>query len=392
MLKKRFNTTGICVPGKHFMVNIENKLSLIEDMINMGNYFTINRPRQFGKTTTLNMLEKRLKDKFLMISISFEGIGDSVFSEERIFSNKFLELMERSLEFQDAYEANRLKELCVSIVNLDDVSKVITKFIKASKREVVLIIDEVDKSSNNQLFLSFLGILRNKYLLRDQEKDYTFLSVILAGVHDVKNLKLKLRDNDEKKLNSPWNIAAPFDVNMSFSPLEIETMLVDYCSYNNLEMSIKELSEKIFYFTDGYPFLVSNICQIIDEHILGVNKRIWTLEDIDSAIKHILKGTSTLFDDLIKNIENNKDINNLIERIILSGDEIPFTASNITISKCFMYGIIKEENSKCKVNNRIFELFLYNHMATKVLLDTTSINRYNFKENFIINDGGLNKD
>jgi hypothetical protein len=32
-----------------------------------------------------------------------------------------------------------------------------------------------------------------------------------------------------------------------------------------------------------------------------------------------------LFDDLIKNIENDKDIYNLIDRIIISGDEIPFT-------------------------------------------------------------------
>ena len=33
-----------------------------------------------------------------------------------------------------------------------------------SKKEVILIIDEVDKSSNNQIFLSFIGMLRNKYL------------------------------------------------------------------------------------------------------------------------------------------------------------------------------------------------------------------------------------
>jgi len=82
MVQKRFNTTGICIPKKHYMVNINNKLKLIEEMINNGYYFTITRPRQFGKTTTLNMLEKKLEDKFLIISMSFEGIGDSVFSEE----------------------------------------------------------------------------------------------------------------------------------------------------------------------------------------------------------------------------------------------------------------------------------------------------------------------
>ncbi len=89
-------------------------------------------------------------------------------------------------------------------------------------------IDEVDKSSNNQLFLSFLGMLRNKYLLRNMGKDYTFYSVILAGVHDVKTSKVKIRPDEEHKYNSPWNIASDFDVDMSFSSKEIVTMIDDY--------------------------------------------------------------------------------------------------------------------------------------------------------------------
>ena len=49
--------------------------------------------------------------------------------------------------------------------------------------------------------ISFLGILRNKYLLRQQGKDKGFSSVILAGVYDIKNLKLKIRDNEDIKYN-----------------------------------------------------------------------------------------------------------------------------------------------------------------------------------------------
>lgn len=67
--------------------------------------------------------------------------------------------------------------------------------------------DEVDKSSDNQIFLSFLGLLREKYLKCQQGKDVTFHSVILAGVYDIKTLKLKLHPQEESKYNSPWNIA-----------------------------------------------------------------------------------------------------------------------------------------------------------------------------------------
>ena len=63
-------------------------------------------------------------------------------------------------------------------------------------------IDEVDKSSDNQIFLSFLGLLREKYLKWQQGKDETFQSVILAGVYDVKTLKLKLISNGEAPSSS----------------------------------------------------------------------------------------------------------------------------------------------------------------------------------------------
>jgi len=51
---KYFNTTGLCFPRKHYMVNIDNKLREIKKLIDRENYFVINRPRQYGKTTTLN--------------------------------------------------------------------------------------------------------------------------------------------------------------------------------------------------------------------------------------------------------------------------------------------------------------------------------------------------
>lgn len=55
-MKKRFNTTGVCVHRKHYMVDISNKLNEIKELIENEYYFTINRPRQYGKTTTLHAI------------------------------------------------------------------------------------------------------------------------------------------------------------------------------------------------------------------------------------------------------------------------------------------------------------------------------------------------
>ena len=59
---KKFNVTGTCVGHKHYMVDISGKLDEIEKLIDDECYFTINRARQFGKTTTLFHLAKRLEN------------------------------------------------------------------------------------------------------------------------------------------------------------------------------------------------------------------------------------------------------------------------------------------------------------------------------------------
>lgn len=388
-MAKRFNTTGLCIGKKHYMVNIDKKLNSIKKLISDELYFTINRPRQFGKTTILNELENRLKDEYLIISISFEGIGDIVFEDEKSFSTVFLKLLAKSLNFQDKEASSRLKALYTEVLNFEEVSDVLTEFIMNENKEVILFIDEVDKSSNNQLFLSLLGMLRNKYLLRNSGKDYTFKSVILAGVHDVKTLKLKLRPDDERKYNSPWNIAVDFDVDMSFCSEEIETMLVDYARDYDFNMDTKALSERIYFFTSGYPYLVSRICQHIDEKFYSEDKKPWTLEDIDKSIKIILGEQNTLFDSMIKNLENDKELYEYTKDFIIGGNEKIFNIDNPLINIGIIYGYFKNDNGKVKIANRIFRERIFNYMTSKLENKITGMDIYNFKSNFITDDNGL---
>lgn len=384
-MKKRFNTTGLCIPNMHYMVDIIDKLDKIMELIKAKDYFIINRPRQYGKTTTMYMLEQRLKNDYLVVSISFEGIGDEVFLKEKTFSKVFIELMAESLEFMNEEESKKLLAYENEIDNLRDLSKIITRFVKESTKEVVLFIDEVDKSSNNQLFLSFLGMLRNKYLLRQQGKDKTFSSIILAGVYDIKNLKIKFRDEDERKYNSPWNIAVNFDIDMSFNALEIESMLIEYVNNKNIIMDTKELSILLYEYTSGYPFLVSRLCQIVDEKLIeeGLN---WSEDTLIRAMKILLSENNTLFDDLIKNIENYEELKEYLFDLIMNGEEKTYNIYNNIINLGVVLGYLKESNGKVSISNAIFKQLLYNYFSSR-LEDKTNMLNYNFKENFITNTG-----
>ena len=189
-MNRRFNTTGVCIPHLHYMVDITDKLRKIEKMVHSGDYFVINRPRQYGKTTTMYMLEQALKDEYLILSISFEGVGDKFFENEPEFTASFLRILAKAAKYQNIEISEFIFQLSNGVNNFESLSEVITEITEKSEKSIILLIDEVDKSSNNQLFLSFLGILRSKFLLMQQGKD---------------------------KYNSPWNIAVNFNINMSFN-------------------------------------------------------------------------------------------------------------------------------------------------------------------------------
>jgi hypothetical protein len=376
------------------MIDTSIKLDKIIVLIERGKYFIINRPRQYGKTTTLYLLDKKLRtmDKYLSIKISFESIDTESYKEAKLFLRSVMKQIKNYFRFsgnQNMYDY--IEKVNDKIDTMDAFSDFVTDMVEYTNKRIVLIIDEVDKSSNNQLFLDFLGMLRNKYLLKNQGEDYTFHSVILAGVHDVKSLKVKIRPEDEKKYNSPWNIASDFDVDMSFSKDEIGTMLDDYIENKGVTLDKDYFSERLHFYTSGYPFLVSKLCKIIDEKIMPQDELIWKSEYMDKAVKELLKDSNTNFDSLIKNIENNKELYDFINRIILKGEDIIYVRTDEIVDMGTMYGILKEENGNCRINNRIYEQLIYNHLIIKTIRNDKDalMSKYNYRSNFINPDGTL---
>lgn len=71
---------------------------------------------------------------------------------------------------------------------MNTLSDAITEFVHQTDKKPVLLIDEVDASSQFSPFLNFLGMLRTKYLARFRPQYATFHSIALAGVHGLAQL------------------------------------------------------------------------------------------------------------------------------------------------------------------------------------------------------------
>lgn len=248
---KEFNTTTICIPSKHYMVDISDRVAEIKKLVDAGKYFTINRARQYGKTTTLNALKQALKEEYCVINFSFEGITSANFVTEMSFVKAFCRLFRRNPMLYKTIPEEIKEQIDEYIkrkeeqATLDELFFTLQQWCEISEKPLVLFIDEVDSATNNQVFLDFLALLRNGYIARDGDGLAAFQSVVLAGVTDVKHMKAKIRDEAEARENSPWNVAADFKIDMSLPEDGIKGMLDEYEADHHTGMDTVDIAQRI---------------------------------------------------------------------------------------------------------------------------------------------------
>ncbi len=386
-----FNVNGACRPNKHYMVALEPRLKAIRVMVDDGAYFTINKARQYGKTTTLRALAEYLKKDYLVVSLDFQRLGALSFESEQSFVAAFSEELLYTVErFPEGVEERfrAFVEGTARINSLQALFKVVYLWCGKAEKPIVLLIDEVDSATNNQVFLDFLAQLRAAYL--DSDRTPTFQSVILAGVNDVRNIKRKIRPEEEHKINSPWNIAAKFQVDMSFSVEEIVGMLEQYEADYHTGMDTKEISKVIYEYTSGYPYLVSDLCKIMDEEIAGSpafpdKSSAWTRDGFQAALKILLNEKNALFESLTGKLRDYPELRQILYLLLFQGNTTFYNSLNPVIEIAEMYGFIKNENGMVVVSNRIFEIVLYNlFLSEEAINNGISLAAFQDKNQFIV--------
>lgn len=155
----------------------------------------------------------------------------------------------------------------------------------------------------------------------------------------------------------------------------------------SISLDTKAVAEEIYRYTAGYPFLVSLICLWIDERLPDAAVKKWNVSGVRHAVREILKNSNTLFDDVIKNIENNKFFGEFVEQILLEGSQIPFKVSNPEINLGVTFGIISEKNGLCQISNIIFETYIYDHFVAGRLLEQSVLPIP--RRQFLTSDGSL---
>lgn len=402
-MKKSFNVNGLCYPEENYMVNLDERVKKIKKLVDGQKYFVINRARQYGKTTTLWALKQYLKEEYIVFFMSFQRMSSAVFQDEHTFSGEFAKTLLRMIR-NKKQEIGGLAEAEVRALeqaardgkmNLADLFYLLSNLCETAQKPIVLCIDEVDSASNNQVFLDFLGILRDYYL--DRKQAAVFWSVILAGVYDIKNLKQKIRSDEVRRYNSPWNIAADFDIDMSFSAADIAGMLTDYEKDHQTGMHVERVAGALYEYTSGYPYLVSRLCMLMDEQIMGRDEFetaqcTWSEAGVTEAVKILLNESDTLFDDMRKHIADYPELKKMLYAILFHGQSFTYNPDNFVMDIGKMFGFLREDQGQAVIANRIFETRIYNLFLSEDLLDDKSYRAAAEIKGEFFQDGQLNMD
>ncbi len=426
-MSRIFNVNGACNPKQHYMVDLSSRLEQIKKMIDNGSYFTITKGRQYGKTTTLLSLFNYLRDEYEVIFLDFQNLGYDAYMDESAFSSTVASSLLYVVDnFPDGVreQLETLENKTASSVNLQKLFQIFGLWCRMSEKPIVLLIDEVDTASNNQVFLDFLAQLRSAYLSRYLRP--TFQSVILAGLYDVRNIKRKIRPEDEHKVNSSWNtregneenasllafddcprdqmelapfdIAADFLVDMNFQADEIAGMLEQYEADNSMNMNVSELSKLIYDYTSGYPVLVSSICKFMDERLPGTDVfpdkiSVWTTQGVEEAVKILLTEKTPLFESLLDKLNQYPEMKDRIYTLLFQGEPIPFNIDDPVTDLLHMFGFVKNVNGQMQMANRIFEVRIYNYFLMTAEASKTEIFQIGAEEkNQFIRNGQLDMD
>ena len=161
-MERSFNITGSCYPDEHYMVDISDRLAAIKKLVDARKYFAINRGRQYGKTTTLMALETYLEAEYIVVSLDFQLLSAEDCSDEQKFVRAFANVLLINSRYSSYGMSDAVTEQLREMKNdakctLSELFLVLSAWCREAEKPIVLMIDEVDQASNNQVFLDFLA-------------------------------------------------------------------------------------------------------------------------------------------------------------------------------------------------------------------------------------------
>ncbi|MCP4687268.1 MAG: ATP-binding protein [Desulfobacterales bacterium] len=297
-MPKFFNVAGPCRPELHYMIDPLPRIPEGRDLIEDQHYFVMHAPRQTGKTTYLyalmNQLNQEGKYTALTVNIQPAARGRDPEHAMMMAANAIYEQAKRYLP--EAQWPDPLDKESLELFSLGQLQSYLRRWAEKNPKPIVLFIDEAD-SLMDDLFLALLSQLRAGFEARPGGFPH---SIALVGLRDVRDYKIRVRDERESLgTGSPFNIKTKSLFMSRFTREETEALLEQH-TLETGQIFEPDAKEEIWRLTRGQPWLTNALAnQLVVEIFKKDYSRRILLGDVGCAREELIQQRDTHLDSLV---------------------------------------------------------------------------------------------
>lgn len=352
---REFNIFGPVYPEHHYHVDRVAVKAAMRTKVEKGRYFTLNAARQTGKTTLFREIISELSESgdYIGILLDFESLVD--FSPTRTY-----EVLTKTLEEWQAVHAPSAPAPSLMRDHGDFVDwlKATTKVLQ---KRIVLIIDEFE-STPLEISNPLLSQFRSMYLQRFEPQSNSVYSIILVGVRSIAHML--------GGTQSPFNVADQFTVPY-FTREESTNLLTQHTQATGQPFE-QSVFDSVFAETEGQPFLVNRIGQLLTEDFATDRAKSITQHNFDYAMAKLVNENNTNFYSIRSKAKLHK------ARVIqaLFGNRRYYDFQDEVTQELLMYGVLRLQEDDHGLEYARVANPIYGKILVKAFAPTDSISQY----------------
>ena len=317
-----FNTEGPVRPDKHYAIQPLDRVNVDEflALIRAERYFVLHAPRQTGKTSALialrDLLNRGEVGNFRCVDVNVE-VGQMARDDVAEGMRAILSSLAMSAELlgDDSLEDIWPDTLAKAGAN-NALRQVLARWCVANPVPLVLLVDEIDSLVGDTL-LSVLRQLRAGYQQRPEGFPQ---SVVLCGVRDIRDYRIRSSAGEVIAGGSPFNVAAKSLRMGDFTEAETRALMAQHTEETGQRFSSSAL-DSVWTQTQGQPWLVNALCAgaCFDNKAGRDRSRTIEVDDVYAAREELILSRRTHLDQLTHKLEEAR-VRRVVEPILSGGE------------------------------------------------------------------------
>ena len=317
-----FNTEGPMRPDDHYTIDPLSRVDMDDllDPIRRARYFGLQAPPRTGKTSILIALRDLLNSgdvgDYRCVHMNMEvpqvAHDDLTSGIRAILSN----LSECALLLGDEYPGGVWPDSLDRDGPENALNTLLTRWCVANPTPLVLLMDGIDSLVGDTL-ISVLRQLRTGY---EQRPEGFPASIVLCGVHDIRDYRIHSNTGEVIAGGSPFNVAAKSLRLGDFT--ETETCQLMQQHVDATKQPITPAARKaVWRQTRGQPWLVNALCAgaCFDNKTGRDRSRPIDVDDIRAAREELILSRRTHLDQLAHKLEEER-VRRVVEPILSGGE------------------------------------------------------------------------